>query len=707
MWDILKSNLFTPLNFLITVLAVILIVAGQSPINMLFFIAMVLNACIGIWQEAHARRILNRLKILNAPKVKIKRGSQKLTVDAKDILSGDIVELAAGEQVPADGIVVVSDELEVDESLLTGESDSIVKHKGDKVLSGAVVVAGGGKMCAERVGDDAYAAKLSEEAKKYHEASSELVMATNKILKFITIALIAIVPLTIWGQLKVPGIDWQSAVTRAVAAIIGMIPEGLVLLTSLSFMLSAVRLAKKNILVQQLAAVETLARVDTILLDKTGTLTDGKIKFQRLIKLAGNENIEDILATMNWAGRSSTERAIKSGLKNTKKIQSVATVPFNSQRKWSAMLTKNGCYYFGAPEILLNSSKNAKTLKLAEKEAARGGRVLALCKADGLAGRELPRELKPLALVMLAENIRPEAKKTLEYFRAQGVDIKIISGDSVETVAAVAKAVGLPARALDAGELNGKSERQMRRLIDSHNIIGRIQPEQKRLVVDTLKSRGQTVAMVGDGVNDIMAIKDADLGIAMRSGAAATRQAAEVVLMDNNFADLPMILAEGRRVVANIERVASLFLIKNVYSLVLVMATSIFGAPYPLLPAQMTVISSLTIGIPAFILSLPPNDQKYRPGFLKRVLTFSIPTGIITAIVMSLCYYFGHAAGFNSTESGTLVACVAMFMGLVDITIVSRPMKWWKALLIIALAAAFCAFLLIPPLAKLFRFALI
>lgn len=707
MWDILKSNLFTPLNFLITVLAVLLIVAGQSPINMLFFIAMLLNTCIGIWQEVHARRILNRLKIINAPKVTIKRRGKKLTVDAKDVLVGDLVELAAGEQIPIDGVVTVSNGLEVDESLLTGESDSIVKRKGDKVLSGSVVVAGSGQVRAERVGEDAYAAQLSVAAKKYRRASSELVSATNKILKFISIAMVVIVPLTIWGQLKVSGATWQSAVTRAVAALIGMIPEGLVLLTSLAFTMSAVRLAKRNVLVQQLAAVETLARVDTILLDKTGTLTDGKTTFQKLIPLSNKVDVEDIIATMNWTGRTSTERAIKRGLKDAKKISSVAAVPFNSSRKWSAILTQNGCYYFGAPDILLGHSGDEKAKRLAQAEAARGNRVLALCRAGELAGRDLPSELEPLALVTLAENIRPEAKRTLKYFKEQGVDIKIISGDSVETATSVARAIGMSMRAMDARELDGLSERQRRIAIERHNIIGRIRPDQKQLVVNTLKAGGQTVAMVGDGVNDIMAIKDADIGIAMRSGAAATRQAAEVVLMDNNFADLPLILAEGRRVVANIERVASLFLVKNVYSLVLALGVSIFGAPYPLLPAQMTVISSLTIGIPAFILSLPPNKRKYRSGFLRRVLTFSIPTGIITAVVMSLCYYFAHTAGYDSAQAGTLVACAAMAMGLLDIVIVSRPMKWWKLLLVVTLGATFGAFLFVPSLARLFRFSLI
>ena len=484
-----------------------------------------------------------------------------------------------------------------------------------------------------------------------------------------------------------------------------MIPEGLVLLTSTAFMLAAVKLVRNRALVQQMPAVETLARVNTILLDKTGTITMGTMKLTdiELITKADADTVKRVIKTIASRASSPTNDALVAGLR-IKPAEFTYEVAFSSARKWSAMQIDKINYIMGAPDIVLAEYPDA--LKRAQEVAAEGKRVLALVKSDLIpraAGVNFKR-IKPLALVVLSEQIRPSAKKTLDYFASQGVDIKVISGDSPVTVGAVAKSVGLDAKTFDARRLPDPDmgdiqRKEFMKLIKQYNVFGRVQPEQKRQICRALQDAGQVVAMTGDGVNDALALKQADLGVAMNSGATATKAVAELVLLDSDFAHLPLVLSEGRRVIANIERVANLFIIKNVYSLVLALLFTFLREPYPLMPKHMTVISVLSIGMPAFFLALAPNNKVYIKGFMKRVLKFAIPVGVVSAMAMVLTYKLARAyPALDVDYFSTAVSIVMMGLGLLVLIILAQPMKLWKAGLITTCAGIFALVLLLPRL---------
>ena len=706
--DILRGNILTPFNALITALAVVVLVVNRNPINSLFFIAMLLNAVIGIIQELKAKAVLDKLVIVTKPRVKVVRDGQIEELDAGEIVQGDLITVERGDQVVVDGEVIQSAGLEVDESLLTGEADSIAKPVSSRVLSGSLVVAGDGLMRAAKVGRDSYAAKLSKEAKQFHRASSELVEATNRIMKWIAWLMLLVVPILIIGQLRIGQGNWSEAVVHTVAAIVGMIPEGLVLLTSMAFLLAVVRLAGQQVLVQQLPAVETLARVDILLLDKTGTITDGNMAVVEMVELTkGKPRLRQLVASLARSGESPTGDAVATYLASESALDVTQHIAFNSQRKWSAVRLVNGeSYAMGAPEIVLAGDGELcqRAVKRADDLAKQGFRVVAIVALSQLpTGGELDK-VKPLGLISLAEGIRPDAASTLSYFKKQGVEIKIISGDSARTVATIARRVGLSPRSYDARDLPDYDEAATKFLdtVKKHNIFGRVQPQQKRRIVAALQQAGRVVAMTGDGVNDALALKKADLGIAMNSGSPATRAVAEVVLMDNKFSHLPSVLAEGRRVVANIERASGLFIIKNVYSAVLALAVTALRLTYPFLPAQMTVISTLSIGVPAFFLALAPNNQLYRPGFLRRVLSFAIPTGVITALAMLGSYSQLSRAGVPTIVAGTSVSIVAMTIGLAVLAWLARPIRGWKIGLIGLCGGVFALHLLLPRVAQIF-----
>ncbi len=706
--DILRGNVLTPFNALITALAVVVLVVNRNPINSLFFIAMLLNAVIGIIQELKAKAVLDKLVIVTKPRVKVVRDGQTKELDAGEIVQDDLITVERGDQIVVDGEVIQSAGLEVDESLLTGEADSIAKPAGSQVLSGSLVVAGDGLMRATKVGRDSYAAKLSKEAKQFHRASSELVEATNRIMKWIAWLMLLVVPILIIGQLRIGQGNWSEVVVHTVAAIVGMIPEGLVLLTSMAFLLAVVRLARQQVLVQQLPAVETLARVDTLLLDKTGTITDGNMAVVEIVELAkGKPQLRQLVASLARSGESPTGDAVATYLANESALDVTQHIAFNSQRKWSAVRLANAeSYAMGAPEIVLAGDGELcqKAVRRADDLAKQGFRVVAIVALSQLPTGDELGEVKPLGLISLAEGIRPDAASTLSYFKKQGVEIKIISGDSAQTVATIARRVGLSPRSYDARDLPDYDETPTKFLetVRKHNIFGRVQPQQKRRIVAALQQAGRVVAMTGDGVNDALALKKADLGIAMNSGSPATRAVAEVVLMDNKFSHLPSVLAEGRRVVANIERASGLFIIKNVYSAVLALAVTARGLTYPFLPAQMTVISTLSIGVPAFFLALAPNNQLYRPGFLCRVLSFAIPTGAITALAMLGSYSQLSRAGASTIVAGTSVSMVVMAIGLAVLAWLARPIRGWKIGLIGLCGGAFVLHLLLPRVAQIF-----
>ena len=718
--QIIRANVLTPFNGLIGVLAVIILFTGRWQ-NALFGLVIVANSGIGVFQELRAKRTLDRLAVLNAPHARVVRDGVTSEIAVGEVVADDLVELRTGDQVVADGVVTATEGLEIDESLLTGESDPISKLPGATVLSGSIVVAGAGRFQATAVGSDAYATRLTSEAKRFQVVASELVRGTNRLLKWISIMMVVVGPLLIWSQFRSDVDDWREAVTGTVAAIIGMIPEGLVLLTSVAFMLAIVTLAKKQTLVQELPAVEVLARVDVVCLDKTGTLTYGDIAFERMQLLEGAAEDEvrralALCATGSDANATATALAVPFAGDNLPDASWSRTggIPFSSARKWSAVgADGHGTWVLGAPEMVLpepagtRSSDPARAA--ADAIAREGKRVLVLASAPTeLVGEpaelSLPDGLRPQALVVLAERVRTDAAETLRFFADQGVALKVISGDNPRTVGAIAVQVGLPgitdaSAAVDARTLPEDLD-ALAEVLDTHSVFGRVTPQQKRAVVAALQQRGHVVAMTGDGVNDAMALKDADMGVAMGNGAAATRAVAQVVLLDGKFSHLPDVVAEGRRVIANIERAANLFLVKNVYSLVLALIIIVRGVGYPLAPIELTFISVTTIGIPAFFLALGPNTRRYVPGFLGRVLRFSIPAGLIIAVGGYVGYEVIRrvepAAG--AIAARTVVTLVILVASLWVLTIMARPLAGWKLLLVGAMVALVVIVILVPAL---------
>ncbi len=711
--DILRANIFTRFNGILATLAVVVIIIDGSPFNALFGLALIINSAIGIFQELRAKITLDKLSILNAPTVRAIRDGKTVEITVEAVVKDDYLRIKLGDQVVADGEILDAEGLEIDESLLTGESDPIFKKAGDTVLSGSIVVAGKGIMRADKVGAESYSAELTAKAKRFKRASSELVAGTNKLLRWISWLLVPVVPLLLFGQLRLDYGDWQQAVVHSTAAIVGMIPEGLVLLTSTAFMLAVIQLARRKVLVQQMPAVETLARVDTLLLDKTGTLTEGDIKFEAVVLAQpdSSQSVDSVLATIASRADSPTNTAIAKALDKTKPSAFDREIAFNSGRKWSAIEIAGEKWLFGAPEVVFAKSKRASLFKKAQTIASEGKRVLALVRIDSWPDESyMIPSFQPAALVVLSENIRDDAAQILQFFREQQVDIKVISGDSPLTVAAVARRVNLgevavfDARDLPDPKRSATAKAKFNRIVRNHNVFGRVQPEQKRLICAALQEAGCVVAMTGDGVNDALALKKSDLGIAMNSGAAATKAVAEIVLLDNKFSSLPSVLAEGRRVIANIERVANLFVIKNVYSLLLALSVTVAGQAYPYLPSQMTVISVLSIGVPAFFLALAPNQQLYRPGFLTRVLKFAIPVGFIAAAAMMVNYTLLDHRGASMAVIGTSVSITMMIIGMSVLVLLARPLKGWKLGLIAACAASFIAVITIPAIAHRFQY---
>lgn len=696
--DIFRANIITRFNGLLLVLVAVVLSVG-SPIDALFGLVIVINSAIGIFQEVRAKRTLDRLAIMHAPATRALRDGTLKTIPIKEVVLGDVLKLSSGDQVPADAEVLVSEGLEIDESLLTGEADSVAKTVADRVLSGSIVVAGQGYVRAVAVGADAYAHKITAQVKRFKITRSELVYGTNKLLGYISLVILLVAPLLIWGQIVRSGNRWQEAMVRSIAAIVGMVPEGLVLLTSLAFMLATLALARRKVLIQQLPAVEGLARVDVICLDKTGTLTEGRIIFDELILIEPRlqERVEQVLAAFAVEPNSPTLQALHEAFPVRQKIDTACTVPFSSARKWSAIcLDNNDHWIMGAPEMVWPAVDN-EVHQRASAIAGSGRRVLALLQAATPPDvNRLPDDMQPAALIVLAEKIRDDAKETLGYFAMQGVALKVISGDSPQTVGAIARAVGLDVgEPIDARTLPQSTE-ELAVILEKHSGFGRVSPDQKRAIVKALQSKGHVVAMTGDGVNDALALKDADIGIAMGSGAQATKAIAELVLLDNKFSQMPHVLAEGRRVIANIERVANLFVIKNAYSLFLALAVTVAGLPYPFLPRHLSVLSALTIGLPAFFLSLAPNNQRYVPGFLRRVLSFAVPTGVVIAVLIFASNLAVSSTGGSPQLASTVASSVVMIVGVWVLFCLARPLRYWKVALILSLSAAFVGLVAIP-----------
>ncbi|ACQ80200.1 ATPase, P-type (transporting), HAD superfamily, subfamily IC [Beutenbergia cavernae DSM 12333] len=715
--DIVRANVFTLFNAMLGIALVCVLVTGYWQ-DALFGFVLVLNMGIGIVTEYRAKRTLDRLAILDAPHARVRRDGVEHRVDLPEIVLDDVVLLSTGDQVPVDGAVLGSGGLEVDESLLTGESEPVRKAAGDEVLSGSSVVAGSAVVRATKVGPDSYANRITAQARRYSLATSELQQGIRTVLRVISWVIVPVAVALFASQVRSRGgLDtvlstgtWRDAVVSAVAGVVGMIPDGLVLLTSLNFALAAVLLARVNVLVQELPAVEVLARVDTLCLDKTGTITDGAIVLDRIVDVGDRAGATAALSALAHDPEANvTAAALAEGLDGVVPAEVLDAVPFSSARKWSAIATADGAWVFGAPDVLLagRTDDDARAaLAAVGDDAGAGARVLLLAAApDGLpdADAALPAALAPQRVAVLREHVRPDAAETLAYFRDQDVALRVISGDNPATVAAIATQVDLDGQ---AREVSGVDARGLPDDVDAlagvlreSAVFGRVVPEQKVAIVEALQHDGRTVAMTGDGVNDALALKNADLGIAMGNGARATKAVARIVLLDGKFQTLPRVVAQGRRVIANMERVANFFLVKTTYSAVIAVVVVLLALltpfSYPFLPRHLTLASSLTIGIPAFLLSLPPNDQRYRPGFLRRVLSFAIPSGVVVAIAVLVAYALVDGDG-NQAEARTAATYVTIAIGLWIVGIFARPWNVWRVLLVLGLAAAGIGALLVP-----------
>jgi cation-transporting P-type ATPase E len=778
--DIVRANVLTRFNAIIGALTAVVLVTGH-PQDALFGLVIVANTGIGVVQELRAKRTLDRLAVLGEEPVRVVRDGAQTALRPQDVVLGDLILIGPGDRVMVDGEVTGGTPMELDESLLTGETDPVTKKPGDQVLSGSFVVSGSGGFLATRVGRHSYAARLEDEASVFSLARSELMAGINRFLRLITWVIVPVAILLTASQLAYANGAWSDAIAGAVAGIVTMIPEGLVLLTSVAFAVGVIRLGRRRCLVQELPAIEVLARVDVLCLDKTGTLTEPGMELDQVVELAPGVPARQVLASLAGAEErpNATLQAIASGLAalpaggvpagraaasgasaeraaagpapalmgawdGTRTWQAVHTVPFSSARKWSGAVfagagPASGGWVLGAPDVLLPTGDPAR--EQAEAKAADGLRVLVLGRADpadiggaGRPGTDRPH-VAAAALLVLRQRLRADASATLAYFAEQGVAVKVISGDSAVSVGAIARQLGIDgaghpvdARSLPSGEEPGPpaggdggapgrprltgaelAEPELAAVagaLESNSVFGRVTPRQKQIFVTALQSRGHTVAMTGDGINDVLALTRADLGVAMGSGSGATRAAAKIVLMDDSFATLPYVVAEGRRVLGNIERVASLFLTKTVYAVLLSVATAVVGLAaaaglaglrFPFLPRHLTLISTLTIGVPAFILALAPSAQRVAPGFVSRVLRFAVPSGAACAAATFSAYLIARLTpGSDLAADRTTAVITLSATALWVLALVARPYTWWRVALVAAMAAGMVLALTIP-----------
>ncbi|MGW5972922.1 cation-translocating P-type ATPase [Streptomyces sp. NPDC055186] len=717
--EIVRANVFTRFNAIIGVLWVIMLVVAPVQ-DSLFGFVILANTGIGIVQEWRAKKTLDSLALIGEVRPTVRRDGVSTEVGTSGIVLDDLIEIGPGDKVVVDGVCAEADALEIDESLLTGEADPVVKQPGDRLMSGSFVVAGGGSFQATRVGREAYAAQLAEEASRFTLVHSELRSGISTILKYVTWMMIPTATGLIISQLVVKDDELKDSIARTVGGIVPMVPEGLVLLTSVAFAIGVIRLGRKQCLVQELPAIEGLARVDTVCLDKTGTLTEGGMDVTGLRLLDGDDEpyVRRVLGALGASDPrpNASLRAIADACPDAGDWRRTATLPFSSARKYSGATLAEGAgqppvtWLLGAPDVLLDADDPAlaRTTRLNEQ----GLRVLLLARAE----RDVPVDdpqaaegLRPTALVVLEQRLRPDAADTLRYFSEQDVRAKVVSGDNAVSVGAVAAKLGLSGTAVDARGLPAERDR-MAEALDRGTVFGRVAPRQKRDMVGALQSRGHTVAMTGDGVNDVLALKDADIGVAMGSGSEATRAVAQIVLLDNRFATLPSVVAEGRRVIGNITRVATLFLVKTVYSVLLAVLVVCWQVEYPFLPRHLTLLSTLTIGVPAFFLALAPNKERARPHFVRRVMRYAIPGGVLAALATFATYLLArhHYSGAGALEAETSAATLTLFLiSLWVLAIIARPYTWWRVGLVATMAAGFLLVLVVPWLQEFFALRLV
>ncbi|MFF3029417.1 HAD-IC family P-type ATPase [Streptomyces rubiginosohelvolus] len=719
--EIVRANVLTRFNLIIGVLWVIMLFVAPIQ-DSLFGFVIVANTGIGIIQEWRAKKTLDSLAVIGEAKPTVRRDGVAAEISTHEIVLGDVIELGPGDKVVVDGAVAEADSLEVDESLLTGEADPVLKRPGDPVMSGSFVVAGGGAFTATKVGREAYAAQLAEEASRFTLVHSELRSGISTILKYVTWMMVPTAIGLIISQLVVKDNNFKDSVARTVGGIVPMIPEGLVLLTSVAFAIGVVRLGRKQCLVQELPAIEGLARVDVVCLDKTGTLTEGGMDVTEVRPLNGSDEayVKDVLRTFGASDprpNASLQAIIDAYPQREGAAWTVTdAMPFSSARKYSgaAFAEADGtasAWLLGAPDVLL--SEGDTTLAEIEQLNQQGLRVLLLARVrgDDLDAPGAAAGAAPTALVVLEQRLRPDAGDTLAYFADQNVATKVISGDNAVSVGAVAGKLGLAGaeNTLDARRLPTDPD-EMATAMEQNAVFGRVTPQQKRDMVAALQSRGHTVAMTGDGVNDVLALKDADIGVSMGSGSEATRAVAQIVLLNNSFATLPSVVAEGRRVIGNITRVATLFLTKTVYSVLLAILVVCTQVEYPFLPRHLTLLATLTIGVPAFFLALAPNKERAQPHFVRRVMRYAIPSGVIAAAATFTTYLVArhHYSGEGALDAETSAATLTLFLvAMWVLAIIARPYTWWRIGLVAAMGLGFLIVLVVPWLQDFFALKLV
>ncbi|MCX5333264.1 cation-translocating P-type ATPase [Streptomyces sp. NBC_00140] len=716
MADIVRANVFTRFNAIIGVLWLIMLFVAPFQ-DSLFGYVIIANTGIGIIQEWRAKKTLDSLAVIGEAKPTVRRDGVALEVSTSDIVLDDLIEIGPGDKAVVDGVCVEADGLEIDESLLTGEADPVVKQPGDEVMSGSFVVAGGGAFRATKVGREAYAAQLAEEASRFTLVHSELRSGISTILKYVTWMMIPAATGLVITQLVVKSNDLKDSIARTVGGIVPMVPEGLVLLTSVAFAIGVIRLGRKQCLVQELPAIEGLARVDTVCLDKTGTLTEGGMDVTELRPLNGSDEsyVRKVLGALGESDPrpNASLKAIIDAYPDAEDWRCTESLPFSSARKYSGATLSEGngessTWLLGAPDVLLSADDPA--LAETERLNEQGMRVLLLTRAvRELDEPEVAQGSRATALVVLEQRLRPDAADTLRYFAEQNVRAKVISGDNAVSVGAVAGKLGLTGATVDARALPTDKE-GMAKALDEGTVFGRVTPQQKRDMVGALQSHGHTVAMTGDGVNDVLALKDADIGVSMGSGSEATRAVAQIVLLNNSFATLPSVVAEGRRVIGNITRVATLFLVKTVYSVLLAVLVVCWQVEYPFLPRHLTLLSTLTIGVPAFFLALAPNKERAKPHFVRRVMRYAIPGGLLAGVATFVTYLIArhHYTGKGALDAETSVATLTLFLiSMWVLAIIARPYTWWRAALVASMGAGFLLVLVVPWLQDFFALKLV
>ncbi|UXY28301.1 cation-translocating P-type ATPase [Streptomyces sp. HUAS TT20] len=714
--EIVRANVFTRFNAIIGVLWLIMLFVAPIQ-DSLFGFVILANTGIGIVQEWRAKQTLDSLAVIGEARPTVRRDGVATEVSTSELVLDDLIEIGPGDKIVVDGVCAEADGLEIDESLLTGEADPVVKHPGAEVRSGSFVVAGGGAFKATRVGREAYAAQLAEEASRFTLVHSELRSGISTILKYVTWMMIPAAIGLVVTQLFVKNNELKDAIARTVGGIVPMVPEGLVLLTSVAFAIGVIRLGRQQCLVQELPAIEGLARVDTVCLDKTGTLTEGGMDVTELRMLGdGDETyVHKVLGALGESDPrpNASLQAVIDAYPDSDEWRCVESLPFSSARKYSGATFSEGdgetsTWLLGAPDVLLTDG--APALAETERLNREGLRILLLARATrDLDDTDVAKGARPTALVVLEQRLRPDAADTLRYFADQHVRAKVISGDNAVSVGAVAAKLGLSGTTVDARRLP-EERAAMAAALDEGTVFGRVTPQQKRDMVGALQSRGHTVAMTGDGVNDVLALKDADIGVSMGSGSEATRAVAQIVLLNNSFATLPSVVAEGRRVIGNITRVATLFLVKTVYSVLLALLVVCWQVEYPFLPRHLTLLSTLTIGVPAFFLALAPNTERARPHFVRRVMRYSIPGGVVAGAATFVTYLIArhYYTGEGSLDAETSAATLTLFLiSMWILAIIARPYTWWRVLLVASMGVAFLFVLVVPSLQSFFALKLV